>query len=113
MSRVFQFPYQFLLSFLLLLIFVTANIPLTYAEGKVTGGQISKHPAWFKESFLDIAEDISEAADSDKHVMLFMHLNGCPYCKIIKPFSETSTFNSGLCALFFIFNINFWIGRGG
>jgi len=80
MFKVFRFPYKFSLSLLLLLIIMTSNIQLSYAEGKVIGGQVSKHPAWFKESFLDIAEDVSEAADSDKHVMLFMHLNGCPYC---------------------------------
>ncbi len=50
------------------------------AEGKLTGGAMSQHPDWFKESFLDIAEDVSEAAEDDKHVILFMHLNGCPYC---------------------------------
>jgi thioredoxin-related protein len=49
-------------------------------QGVVLGGKISEHPAWFKESFLDIAEDATEAADADKHVMLFLHLNGCPYC---------------------------------
>lgn len=48
--------------------------------GKVVGGKMSEHPDWFKESFLDIAEDVSEAAESDRHVILFMHLNGCPYC---------------------------------
>ena len=48
--------------------------------GKVTGGIISEHPDWFKESFLDIAEDVDEAAEAGKHVILFMHLNGCPYC---------------------------------
>jgi thioredoxin-related protein len=39
-----------------------------------------RHPAWFKESFLDIGEDVSEAADDDKHVILFLEMNGCPYC---------------------------------
>ena len=48
--------------------------------GTVTGSKISEHPDWFKESFLDIAEDVDEAAESGRHVMLFMHLNGCPYC---------------------------------
>lgn len=48
--------------------------------GKVTGGKISDHPHWFKESFLDIAEDVDEVAEAGKHVILFMHLNGCPYC---------------------------------
>lgn len=50
------------------------------AAGKVVGGKMSEHPGWFKESFLDIGEDVSEAAEEGKHVILFMHLNGCPYC---------------------------------
>ncbi|KAA6186952.1 thioredoxin fold domain-containing protein [Thiohalocapsa marina] len=50
------------------------------APGAVTGGKQTAHPAWFKESFLDIAEDVSEAADDDKHVILFLEMNGCPYC---------------------------------
>jgi thioredoxin-related protein len=48
--------------------------------GKVTGGKVSSHPDWFKESFLDIAEDVDEAAEQDKHVLLFLEMNGCPYC---------------------------------
>jgi thioredoxin-related protein len=48
--------------------------------GSVTGSKIASHPAWFKESFLDIGEDVSEAADGDKHVILFLEMNGCPYC---------------------------------
>lgn len=50
------------------------------SAGKLVGGKPSEHPAWFKESFLDIAEDVGEAAAGGRHVMLFMHLNGCPYC---------------------------------
>jgi thioredoxin-related protein len=53
---------------------------LSLASGKVVGGKMSEHPDWFKESFLDIAEDVVEAAEGDKHVILFMDLNGCPYC---------------------------------
>ncbi len=52
----------------------------SFAAGKVTGGVMSQHPEWFKESFLDIGEDVEEAAEEGKHVILFMHLNGCPYC---------------------------------
>jgi thioredoxin-related protein len=48
--------------------------------GEVTGGKLSSHPDWFKESFLDIAEDVSEAAEDGKHVILFLEMNGCPYC---------------------------------
>jgi thioredoxin-related protein len=49
-------------------------------KGKVKGGLVSEHPEWFKESFLDIAEDVQQAAESGRHVILFMHLNDCPYC---------------------------------
>jgi thioredoxin-related protein len=48
--------------------------------GQLTGGKASEHPEWFKESFLDIAEDVAEATEQDRHVMLFLHLNNCPYC---------------------------------
>jgi thioredoxin-related protein len=54
--------------------------PLLAKEGQIVGGKMSVHPDWFKESFLDIGEDVMEASDEGKHVILFMHLNGCPYC---------------------------------
>ncbi|MDH5391683.1 MAG: thioredoxin fold domain-containing protein [Gammaproteobacteria bacterium] len=37
-------------------------------------------PAWFKHSFLEINEDSKEADAENKHLILFMHLEGCPYC---------------------------------
>lgn len=52
----------------------------TARPGKLTGGKETIHPEWFKESFLDIAEDVDEAAQENKHLLLFMHLNNCPYC---------------------------------
>jgi len=56
------------------------NNPAIAVQGKLTGGIASEHPDWFKESFLDIGEDVEEAGESGRHVLLFMHLNGCPYC---------------------------------
>lgn len=48
--------------------------------GKILGTRQSVHPDWFKESFLDIDEDIDEAAESGKHLILLLEMNGCPYC---------------------------------
>lgn len=48
--------------------------------GEVAGAKMLSHPSWFKESFLDLPEDVSEAAESGKHVILVMEMNGCPYC---------------------------------
>jgi thioredoxin-related protein len=50
------------------------------AAGLVNPGYVEK-PAWFKTSFLDLYEDIDEAADSGKRVMLYFYQDGCPYCK--------------------------------
>ena len=69
-----------LMALSLLASFATAIAANPPAPGKITGGKTTHHPDWFKESFLDITEDVNEAADADKHVILFMHLNGCPYC---------------------------------
>jgi thioredoxin-related protein len=68
-----------------LLSFALAAWPAATAEappvpGKVTGVKHGTHPEWFKESFLDIGEDVSEAARAGRHVILFLELEGCPYC---------------------------------
>ncbi len=47
--------------------------------GLVNPGYIEK-PAWFKNSFLDIREDINEAAANGRRVMLYFYQDGCPYC---------------------------------
>ena len=49
-------------------------------EGMVNPGH-EETPAWFKNSFLDINEDIKEARESGKRLMLFFFQDGCPYCK--------------------------------
>ena len=50
------------------------------AKGKFTGGENHDMPSWFKESFLELQDDVDEAKESGKHVMLFMTLKFCPYC---------------------------------
>lgn len=76
-------------------------------QGVVLGGQVSEHPAWFKESFLDIAEDAAEAADADKHVMLFLHLNGCPYCyKMVEENIKRAPYTDFIRAHFDIIALN-------
>jgi thioredoxin-related protein len=38
-------------------------------------------PSWFKNSFLDLREDLAEANKSGKRLLLYFHQDGCPYCK--------------------------------
>lgn len=63
---------------LLLMTFLFTS--LNAAQGKLTGGSDHTMPEWFKDSFLDLTEDIAEATENNKHVMIFMSLKFCPYC---------------------------------
>jgi thioredoxin-related protein len=40
-----------------------------------------EQPKWFKDSFLDVREDIAEAKAQGKRLMLYFYQDGCPYCK--------------------------------
>jgi len=50
------------------------------SEGKFYGAIPSEKPDWFKESFLEFEEDVTEAAANGRRVMLYFHQDGCPYC---------------------------------
>jgi len=65
---------------LLLGLALPAGAADTATRGSITGGVAHEAPGWFKESFLDIADDVDDATDAGKHVLLFFQLNDCPYC---------------------------------
>ncbi len=49
-------------------------------EGEYRGAKTAKHPDWFKESFLDLEEDIADATAENKRLVLYFWQPGCPYC---------------------------------
>ena len=57
------------------------------SEGELNPGMVNpghqEHPAWFKVSFLDLFEDIEDAANNNKRLMVYYFQDGCPYCKIL------------------------------
>ena len=40
-------------------------------------------PKWFTESFLDLREDIRDAARQKKRLLVYFGQDGCPYCKAL------------------------------
>ena len=40
-------------------------------------------PKWFTESFLELPEDVRDAAKEGKRLMLYFGQDGCPYCKAL------------------------------
>jgi len=64
--------------------------------GTLTGGEHYDLPSWFKSSFLDIIEDVDDATEKEKHVLLFIHQEYCPYCAkmITEGFSKSKNTNT-------------------
>jgi len=68
-----------------MVIFISSAIaeetpPAALDTGLVNPGYVEK-PDWFANSFLDIREDLAEAARAGKRVLLYFYQDGCPYCK--------------------------------
>ena len=75
--------------------------------GKIIGALSSEHPDWFKQSFLEIAEDVEEANEAGKHVILYFHLEDCPYCsKMIEDSFKNSSYTDFLQERFDTIAIN-------
>lgn len=65
---------------LLLLVSLQAVFASEVQPGNFYGARTSEKPEWFKESFLEFEDDVAEAAEAGKRVMLYFHQEGCPYC---------------------------------
>ena len=53
------------------------------ALGAYRGAKTTHYPDWFKDSFLEFADDITEAAESGRRVMIIFHQDNCPYCNAL------------------------------
>lgn len=71
-----------LIFFSVSLLFSTAYAE-TATKGQFLGAMDTEYPSWFKQSFLDLNEDIDEAKKANKRVMIFFHQDGCPYCNAL------------------------------
>ncbi|MDC9714888.1 MAG: thioredoxin fold domain-containing protein [Gammaproteobacteria bacterium] len=73
-----------------MVIFMMLFVGVVQAKtGVVTGGVAHTMLPWFKSSFLELADDVDEAKESNKHVALFFHLDECPYCdQMVKDFDQ-------------------------
>lgn len=52
-------------------------------RGSYSGATETVYPAWFKSSFLDLAEDVADAAAADRNLVVLFHQHGCPYCNAL------------------------------
>ena len=80
--------------------------------GKFLGAIETTHPGWFKESFLEFEEDIAEAADEGKRLILYFHQDGCPYCnKLVEDNFADPDIGKKVRTNFELVAINMWGDR--
>jgi thioredoxin-related protein len=103
----------------LLLILIPLLLPALVAaasEGQLEAGFVNpgyhEKPAWFKESFLDIREDIGEASEEGRRVMLYFYQDGCPYCaKLLRDNFGNRAISDKTQQHFDVIAINMWGDR--
>ncbi len=59
---------------------LSASATETQERGSYEGAIETVYPDWFKTSFLELEEDVAEAREAGKRLMLVFHQDGCPYC---------------------------------
>ncbi len=82
-------------------------------HGDFSGAKTAEElPDWFKTSFLDFSEDLQEAADDNRHVMIYFHQNGCPYCaKLVEDNFHDDALVAKLKQHFDVIQTNMWGNR--
>lgn len=67
-------------------VLLVADFPAWASEvkrGAYHGAMATEYPAWFKDSFLVLRDDVAEAKSANKRVMLLFTQDNCPYCNAL------------------------------
>ncbi|MEW5892556.1 MAG: thioredoxin fold domain-containing protein [Pseudomonadota bacterium] len=93
------------------------SLPTLAAEpgpkrGQFYGAMATEYPAWFKESFLNLAEDIAEAKAAGKRLVILFHQDNCPYCNVLVERNlSQKAIESALRQRFDVVALNMWGDR--
>ncbi len=66
-----------------LMLFSLQSFASSPQKGDFLGGIETDYPTWFKDSFLNFPEDLTEATGEGKRLVIFFHQDGCPYCNAL------------------------------
>lgn len=84
----------------------------TAKMGTYYGAKATEYPAWFKDSFLNLQEDISEAKKNNKRVLLMFTQDNCPYCSaLVERNLSQRDIETTLKTKFDVVAINLWGDR--
>ncbi|MBX2884112.1 MAG: thioredoxin fold domain-containing protein [Granulosicoccus sp.] len=81
-------------------------------RGQFLGAQETQYPDWFKTSFLELEEDVAEAAEAGKRLMILFHQDNCPYCNaFVEKNLAQKDIEDTLKDKFDVIEINMWGDR--
>lgn len=84
-------------------------------EGELEGGVNPGYhapPAWFKDSFLDLRDDLAEASAEGRRLLLYFYQDGCPYCaKLLEDNFGQRTIADKTRTRFDVVAVNMWGDR--
>lgn len=105
-------PSFFSLIFTLLLLNIQSQA-YAKSEGELNPGMVNpghaEQPSWFKVSFLDLFEDIEDAADNNKRLLVYYYQDGCPYCtKLLEENFSQKKIADKTQQYFDVVSINLW-----
>lgn len=96
----------------------TALLLVSHAEavdkkrGAYHGAMATEYPAWFKDSFLNLRDDIAEAKSQNKRVMVMFTQDNCPYCNaLVERNLAQKDIEQSLRAGFDVIALNVWGDR--
>ena len=81
-------------------------------QGTFIGAKHTEYPDWFKQSFLELAEDVDEAAESGRRVVILFYQDGCPYCyQLVERNLTQKDIETALRTHFDVIALNIWGDR--
>ena len=83
-----------------------------HKRGAYRGAMATEYPVWFKDSFLNLREDVAEAKANNKRVMLLFTQDNCPYCNaLVERNLAQKAIETRLRERFDVIAVNIWGDR--
>lgn len=82
------------------------------AKGAYYGAKQTEYPSWFRETFLDLREDVADAAKRGRRLVVLYTQDGCPYCnQLVERNLAQRDIESLLRTRFDVIALNIWGDR--
>ena len=108
-NKICETNLQLISIFILMVLSMTAISAAETIKSDMVNPGYHEKPNWFKDSFLDLREDVSEAKENNKRVLMYFYQDGCPYCaKLLQDNFGQKTIADKTKKYFDVIAINMW-----